>query len=398
MIHLHLSSTGVLRRAGSDSAPLAPRDALLLAWLALEGPTRRARLATLLWPDAEESRARASLRQRVFQLRRRFGAELLADDALVALGQHVTHNLDDAHGVLDGVALDLGAELSEWISAQRSARLNAAIHRLSEAADHAEKARDWGHGAGVKRRSSSPLRRWRRTRTGRLIRLHYLSGDRAAALVAFDRCEATLKHEVGTAPSAETLALLRLVTVSGSPQPLTVMAPAVALQRPPRAVGRDAAQAALMRAVDEGRLALVIGDAGIGKSRVLADAADRCRAEGRTVLHVRARPGDALLPNALAARWLEALLALPGVEPASDVRAELARLLPTLGAPPREQDGRGERLRRALASVLRQAIDGGLQAVVVDDLHHADDASLALLLPLAEDGDTAGCWECVETN
>ena len=46
--------------------PLAPRDALLLAWLALEGATPRTRLAAMLWPDSAPETARNALRQRLF--------------------------------------------------------------------------------------------------------------------------------------------------------------------------------------------------------------------------------------------------------------------------------------------------------------------------------------------
>jgi DNA-binding SARP family transcriptional activator/tetratricopeptide (TPR) repeat protein len=385
VIHLRLSATGVLHRAGAEPAPLAPRDALMLAWLAVEGPTRRARLAALLWPDASDDGARTALRQRVFQLRRRFGTDLLTDGHVIALAPGVSHDLDTAQSMLDGVEFDAGSEVLDWLSAQRRARLDAACRSLGEAADVAEQASDWPAALGNARQLLA-LAPHAEEAHRRVIRLHYLAGDRAAALVAFDRCEAVLKHEVGATPSSETLALLRLVTESDHAATGPAVAPRTALLRPPRLVGRDAARATLARAIDERRLALAIAEAGMGKSRVLADAVERCRAEGHSVLSVRARPGDALLPNAVAARWLEELLAMPGTEPTPEVRAELARLLPALGTPASAPDPRGDRLRRALSTLLQGAAKRGLQAVVVDDLHHADDASLGLLLPLAEEG------------
>lgn len=383
-LHLQLSSGGVAIGDDGTRVALAPLDALLLAWLALEGPTRRARLAVLLWPDASEAQARASLRQRVFHLRRRVGPALLNDDALVALGIGVTHDLDRMHTILAGVELDLGAELHEWLVARRDARVNSAARGLADAADRAEAARDWpealGHAQALL--ALAPLAE---DAHRRLIRLHYLAGDRAAALLAFDRCEAVLKHEVGAAPSAETLALLRLVTESDRAAKLPAVVPHAALLRPPRLIGRDAARATLARAIDERRLAVVIAEAGMGKSRVLADAVERSRAQGHPVLHVRARPGDALLPNAIAARWLEVLLALPGADLAAEAHSDLARLLPALGTLSSAPDPHGDRLRRALSKLLQDAVKRGLRAVVIDDLHHADQASLGLLLPLAEE-------------
>ena len=62
---------------GTDDAAsaLAPRDAALLAWLALEGPTPRTRLAALLWPQSTPESAGNALRQRLFQLRRQLGVD-----------------------------------------------------------------------------------------------------------------------------------------------------------------------------------------------------------------------------------------------------------------------------------------------------------------------------------
>lgn len=384
MILLRLSATGMLQRAGEEPAPLAPRDAVLFAWLAIEGPTRRARLAALMWPDANEGNGRAALRQRVFQLRRRFGADLLADGPLVALGAQVSHDLDTAPTVLDGVGLELGTELHDWLVAQRAARLGSALRRLADAAERAEAAREWPE-ALSHAQALLTLAPFAEDAHRRLIRLHYLTGDRAAALLAFDRCEAALKHEIGTTPSAETLALLRLVTESDRAANVSAVAPRTALLRPPRLIGRDAARSTLARAIDERRLVIAIAEAGMGKSRVLMDTVERCRAQGHPVLHVRARPGDALLPNAVAARWLGELVMSSGAEPGAEARADLARLLPELGTPSSVQDPHGDRLRRALSTVLRQAVDRGLHAVAIDDLHHADEASLGLLLPLAEE-------------
>ena len=48
------------------------------------------------------------------------------------------------------------------------------------------------------------------------MRLHYLAGDRAAGLLAFDRCEQVLKDEVGARPSPLTLALLDTLQANGS--------------------------------------------------------------------------------------------------------------------------------------------------------------------------------------
>ena len=67
-MRLELSDLALAAHADGSSVALAPRDAALLAWLVLEGPTPRARLADLLWPASGPEAARNTLRQRLFQL------------------------------------------------------------------------------------------------------------------------------------------------------------------------------------------------------------------------------------------------------------------------------------------------------------------------------------------
>lgn len=61
--------------AGDRKIVLRPKDAVLLALVALSGPISAERLAALLWPSATARQAETSLRQRLFRLRRALGAE-----------------------------------------------------------------------------------------------------------------------------------------------------------------------------------------------------------------------------------------------------------------------------------------------------------------------------------
>jgi len=69
-MRLELADLALATRADGSSSALAPRDAALLAWLALEGPTSRPQLAELLWPLSDPAAARNTLRQRLFHLKR----------------------------------------------------------------------------------------------------------------------------------------------------------------------------------------------------------------------------------------------------------------------------------------------------------------------------------------
>ena len=239
-----------------------------------------------------------------------------------------TTSLDSRH-VLGDSGDELGPELAAWLGQQRERR--ALRHRaaLEGRADAAEQARDYA-GALAHARELLALEPLSEAAHRRLIRVLYLQGDRAAALLAFDRCEQMLKDEVGTAPSAETLALLATISAAGVP---ALPAPAQGLPAsvllPPRLIGREAAWRALHEAWDAGRNAVVTGEGGMGKSRLVGDFA---RARGRTLV-VGARPGDARVVYASAARLLRALPAgfLRGLEPS--LRRTLAWLLPELGEP-----------------------------------------------------------------
>lgn len=377
-LRLLLAAGPALQTGDGRLVELAPRDALLLAWLAIEGATPRTRLAQLLWPDSAAEAARNALRQRLFQLKKLCGAELVEGQATLALADGVLHDLEDSDDVLAGTAPELGAELADWLARQRGRRRERMRQSLAELADMAERSQDWADALGHAREmlALDPLSEEAHRR---VMRLHYLAGDRAAALLAFDACERILKDEVGVAPSLETLALLRTVEAARE-APATSAIP-VAMTRPPRLLGREVERGHLELALRESAVALLRGEAGMGKSRLLAEV---CGNAGLALVHVGARPGDAAVPYALAGRWLRALLAACRIELDATQRERLARLLPELGtAAPVQRD----QLMAAVEAVFALALQRGLPGVVVDDLQFADAASIVLLQSLAGRGD-----------
>jgi len=355
---------------------LAPLDAALLAWLALEGATPRARMAQLLWPEKDAKVARNSLRQRLFQLRRQLQVELVVGSTTLSLADGVSHDLEDADTVLGQARGDEVApgEFAAWLELQRARRRDRVRRALGELADMAEAARDW-EDALAHAHELLALEPLSEEAHRRVIRLHYLAGDRAAALLAFDRCEQVLKDEVGTPPSDDTLALLRTVQAAAPAALATAPRIPASVLRPPRLIGRDAAWARLAEAWHADRCAIVIGEAGLGKSRLVGDFA---QSHGRALL-TGARPGDARVVYASVSRLLRALprSALDAVD--ADTRQELARLLPELGTPaPIGSDTERTRFFNAVAAVL-DAQSPVLDGIVFDDLHFADDASIELL-------------------
>lgn len=152
-------------------------------------------------------------------------------------------------------------------------------------------------------------------------------------------------------------------------------------------VGRDAESAVLrgafQRAVDGVPAALLIeGEAGIGKSRLLREFADEI--VDRADVHVGwcLDLGAARTPFGPLAGILRSIVGRRGAEQVRDeigagVEA-LGTLLPELAATERAQTS-PDRLRDAIAALIEAVSERAPQVLVVEDLHWADDSTLALL-------------------
>jgi len=364
--------------------PLERKDAALLALLAIDGPAQRAKVSALLWPDTSERQARTNLRQRLFRLRRDAGRDLVLDAGglrlvdglsldLADVPRRLAGDFDASPGDLLG-ALDYGEceELDRWVSGARKRWRDSCNESLARIASEHEAAGRIATALTHAQRlvERDPLLEHAHRR---LMRLHYLRGDRAAALAAFERCRQTLKSQLGANPGAETLQLAELVeSAEAAPRPSLPQRP-VATLRPPRLVGRDAE----WRVLQGARLALITGEPGIGKTRLLADfAASEHRAPT-----FGARPGDSALPYALLARIVRGIEQGFGPPGSAWARQELARIVPELGAAPSAPLA-PLRLQQALVQALSDWRVAGLTLLAIDDLQFADDATLELLLPL----------------
>ncbi|MFL5911074.1 MAG: BTAD domain-containing putative transcriptional regulator, partial [Gaiellaceae bacterium] len=228
----------------------------------------------------------------------------------------------------------------------------------------------------------------------------YRSGRQAEALEAYREARAALV-EIGLTPGAE-LRELESAILNQDPS-LHVAAPAAdgaASDGRGDFVGREEE---LRRATGwigdaiagRGRLVLVGGEPGIGKSRLLAQLGDRAAARGVRVLWGRAWEAGgapAYWP------WLQALRGhvretgadavrtqLGGGAPyVAQVLPEVAELVPPSAAPVAfDSDGARVRLFDALSTFLANAAREQPLMLMLDDLHAADVPSLLLLQFLA---------------
>jgi DNA-binding SARP family transcriptional activator len=288
------------------SVPAVPgfKARSLFAYLLVHpGPHPRVRLAGLFWPDLPDTRARGSLRVALFALRRTLegvhGAGYLVTDRISAgIAADLPRDIDverfdellaggDPAALAEAAALHRGPLLSdlpdEWVLAAQDdyrLRVAGACERLG---DHAEEAGDLAAAAEWARRAVGfePLRE-----SGHRALISRLSeaGRPAEALAAYCKCTAVLSAELGVEPSAEIQDLGRRLGSAGRPRPAPVR---MARPRPVSPLVGRARELGIVRgwwraAADGGphRFGLVAGEAGIGKTRLVAELAAAVGAAG----------------------------------------------------------------------------------------------------------------------
>jgi len=146
-------------------------------------------------------------------------------------------------------------------------------------------------------------------------------------------------------------------------------------------VGRNAERARLIAALDEAaagsrlRAILLLGEPGIGKTRLLDELKRDTARRGGTVLDGRAYEAETSRPYG---PWIDALRQLPPLAIGDTLGGELAPLLPELG------DASGERTRECLFGAVVELLAARAHTappvlVALDDVQWCEDASAELL-------------------
>ena len=120
---MRLHGSPCIEREGAAPLLLSAREAALLAWLHLEGPTPRAPLAGRLWPGGDEAKARANLRQLLLRLRRAAGEVLVEHGGLLRLAAGV-RVLEPGGRLLGPLEFDDAPEFATWLARRIGRRLS----------------------------------------------------------------------------------------------------------------------------------------------------------------------------------------------------------------------------------------------------------------------------------
>ncbi len=224
-------------------------------------------------------------------------------------------------------------------------------------------------------------------------RLHALalwsSGRQADALATLRRARGIFAEQLGLDPGPDLTALEEAILTQRTdflretvpPPPPTAPLPRPAPIPEAPFVGREAELSALVTAATEAatdgaRIALVTGEAGLGKSTLLEHLGRRLERDGWLVAVGHCPEVDSAPP---AWAWTEALRAVAAATSPGEFADDLAPLLTNTEPVNADATAGRFRLRQAVWRWLAAVAAERPVAVVLDDLHWADAATLELL-------------------
>jgi ABC-type oligopeptide transport system substrate-binding subunit/DNA-binding SARP family transcriptional activator len=429
-------------RYGDQPLPKPPtlKSQSLLAYLILHRhhPQPRDRMVGLFWGDRPERKARASLSTALWHIRRCLPHEtlILSDSHTVQFdpqsdlwldveeferladsrwpmadgspNQEAISHLQSAISLYRGDFLD--GFYDDWIINERY-RLEAlfleALARLM-IGHEARGEHDAALVTALRLLGHDPLREDAHRAA---MRAYCRLGQRNAALEQYHRCREVVLEELGVEPMVETTELYQAILEGrfevGRVPPIQIPAvePSVPLGRSPldvvtpvKLVGRGQEMAFLrdcwQRAqAEQGGLVLISGEAGVGKTRLVEEFANRLRWQGVRVLWGRCYEFERAMPYQPIAEALRTVLptltpselaAIPGGSLAEVARLvpEVAEVQPGLEGSP-EPDQEQARLCDGVTRFLAALSSHGALLIVLEDLHWASESTLQLLHYLA---------------
>ncbi len=317
---------------------------LLLAYLVLhrDRPVRRDELLDVLWPEGDAPAGEGLLAPPLSRLRSAIGADRVRGRSELGLVLPADARVDweVAHGAIAGARADLearhwaaardGASIAAeiagrgllpgleagWIEELRATLLDLRVEALELLATAAIRL-GGPHLAAAERAARAAVDAAPFRESARVALMEALSagGNGAEALRVFEHVRRLLREELGATPGAALVALHeRLLREESAPAPEPCAAPPALGSSD--LVGRDAERARLAQLVaagiaGAGRVGLIEGPAGIGKSRLLAEVRALATDAGARVLSARSSQLERELPFGVVRQLFEMTLSEP---------------------------------------------------------------------------------------
>lgn len=372
-------------------------------------------LAGLLWPDLPEEKARRSLSDTLWRVRRVLGEHIAADENALWFDAARPYWVDaevleqavrGKQGTVETLGLYQGPFLdglySDWVLLEQERLRGLYLQLLEGLLARYKQGGDYYAAVEIAQRlaAAEPLHE---AAHRELMRLYHLLGRDPEAMTQYERCRAILQSELGVPPAAETEGLYqalagRVTLETEAPSvhlPAPLRRPAPDLQEPPL-VGHEAERAALLdrvaaAAAGRGGFVLLEGEPGIGKSRLAREIAAGARWRGIAATLVAAEAEAAAayalllaalkpLLTPLRLRQLSAVVEPIHFQAVAQLLPHIAQSLPAMpdlpDLPPLQAR---ERLQQALAALILGLAQIAPQLWVLEDLQWADAATLAFL-------------------
>jgi predicted ATPase/DNA-binding winged helix-turn-helix (wHTH) protein len=233
-----------------------------------------------------------------------------------------------------------------------------------------------------------------------LMRCHASLGERATALKVYEEAVHVLKDEIGVNPMPETAELARQIRLSEGEWQIEDEVWAISSPQSPVThpfVGRSEEIDQLTRlltrtAAGQGQTALITGEPGIGKSRLVEVTTALARREGFHLLSVHCYQVEQSVPYQPLIELARQVMALDNrwQQLAPVWLRELAILVPEMGEPataatvvaPQSEEpdeSRQGRLFQAIFHLFANQVDRSKLLLVVEDIHWADPSTLQCL-------------------
>lgn len=408
-----LGEPGLLTIGGRPVKLRTRKQLALLCYLAMEGRyhTRDA-LAELLWPKAPQGEARHSLATAMSGLRGKLGKELfettsdrvrlrpgaiLVDvDRLLrgdVLGSDIEPPLD-VDGFLQSFDLPDAPPFSHWRDAEHARLLPNVRDALVILIDRCRRTGDFRQ---IERLAIRLLRFEPLSEEGVRARMEAraFAGDRLSALRIFKDWKQALHAQLGALPSPllEGMALRLRQREWERPESPDIPQVRTDQWRGRPFVGRGREYRELYEAWEgtqrgSARHRLLLGDSGVGKSTLVERLTTAAGLEGATVARVQCHEVEREIPYTAISGLISQLVERPGASatPADDL-AELAQTIPAVRQrftslpAPVESQGDAARIRftESTYALIEAVAEEHPVILVIDDVHHADDVSLAVL-------------------